>query len=83
MEVLNKSHFSLQIENCPIPVAEHSGLYLVHFEKTYTKYNQSTKASVHRTGKDDDVATEDLVFAASNERGSLMDVCLRPQKNHS
>ena len=25
-EVLNKSHFSLQMGNCPIPVAEHSGL---------------------------------------------------------
>ena len=36
------------------------------------------KATVHRMGKDDDVATEDVVFAASNERGSLMDVCLRP-----
>ena len=24
-EVLNKSRFSLQMENCPIPVAEHSG----------------------------------------------------------
>jgi len=24
MEVLNKSHFSLQTGNCPIPVAEHS-----------------------------------------------------------
>ena len=27
-EVLNKSHFSLQMGNCPIPVAEHSGLSL-------------------------------------------------------
>ena len=27
MEVLNKSHFSLQMENCPIPIAEHSGKY--------------------------------------------------------
>ena len=26
MEVLNKFHFSLQMVNCPIPVAEHSGL---------------------------------------------------------
>ena len=25
-EVLNNSHFSLQMGNCPIPVAEHSGL---------------------------------------------------------
>ena len=25
MEVLNKSHFSLQTGKCPIPVAEHSG----------------------------------------------------------
>ena len=25
MEVLNKSHFSLQMGKCPIPVAEHSG----------------------------------------------------------
>ena len=24
-EVLSKSHFSLQVGNCPIPVAEHSG----------------------------------------------------------
>ena len=24
-EVLNKSHFSLQMGNCPIPIAEHSG----------------------------------------------------------
>ena len=24
-EVLNKSHFSLQMGNCPIPVVEHSG----------------------------------------------------------
>ena len=24
-EVLNKSHFSLQMGNCPIPDAEHSG----------------------------------------------------------
>ena len=29
-EVLNKSHFSLQMGNCPIPVAEHSG----HSQKT-------------------------------------------------
>ena len=26
-EVLNKSHFSLQMGNCPIPIAEHSGLF--------------------------------------------------------
>ena len=26
-EVLNKSHFSLQMGNCPIPVAEHFGHY--------------------------------------------------------
>ena len=25
MEVLKKSHFSLKIGNCPIPLAEHSG----------------------------------------------------------
>ena len=31
-EVLNKSHFSLQMENCPIPIAEHFWLYLLHFE---------------------------------------------------
>ena len=24
-EVLNKSHFSLQMRNCPIPIAEDSG----------------------------------------------------------
>ena len=28
MEVLKKSHFSLEMGNCPIPVAEDSGLYL-------------------------------------------------------
>ena len=28
-EVLNKSHFSLQMGNCPIPIAEHSGPYLL------------------------------------------------------
>ena len=28
-EVLNKSHFSLQMGNCPIPVAEHFGLCCV------------------------------------------------------
>ena len=28
MEVLNKSRFSLQTGNCPIPVAEHSGYSL-------------------------------------------------------
>ena len=27
-EVLNKSHFSLQMGNCPVPVAEHSGQYV-------------------------------------------------------
>ena len=30
-EVLNKSHFSLQMGNCPIPVAEHSGHSLNYF----------------------------------------------------
>ena len=30
-EVLNKSHFSLQMENCPIPIAEHSGMILIFF----------------------------------------------------
>ena len=30
MEVLNKSRFSLQMRNCPIPVAEHSGHCLGH-----------------------------------------------------
>ena len=29
MEVLNKFHFSLQMENCPILVADHSGLCCV------------------------------------------------------
>ena len=29
MEVLNKSHFSLQMGNRPIPVAEHSGLSII------------------------------------------------------
>ena len=29
MEVLNKSHFSFQMRNCPIPIAEHSGHCLV------------------------------------------------------
>ena len=29
MEVLNKSHFSLQMGNCLIPVAKHSGPYAV------------------------------------------------------
>ena len=33
---------------------------------------------MQRASEYDDVATEDVVVAASNERGSLMDVCLRP-----
>ena len=31
-EVLNKSHFSLQMGNCPIPVAEDSGLFLASMD---------------------------------------------------
>ena len=30
-EVLNKSHFSLQMGNCPIPIAEHSGQCLLSY----------------------------------------------------
>ena len=32
-EVLNKSQFSLQMGNCPIPVAKHSGLFQNDFLK--------------------------------------------------
>ena len=32
MEVLNKSHFSLQMGNFPIPVAEHSVLSVVRID---------------------------------------------------
>ena len=39
-EVLNKSHFSLQMGNCPIPVAEHSGLRPV--AKTKLCWNSMT-----------------------------------------
>ena len=35
MEVLNKSHFSLQMGNCPITIAEHSGL---RWSQVYQKY---------------------------------------------
>jgi len=30
MEVLDKSHLILQMGNCPIPIAEHSGLSLFY-----------------------------------------------------
>ena len=33
MEALSKSHFSLQMGNCPIPAAEHSGL--CHNQKSF------------------------------------------------
>ena len=39
MEVLNKSHFSLQMGICPVPVAEHSGINLLK------KFIKNQKAS--------------------------------------
>ena len=41
-EVLNKSHFSLQMGNCPIPVAEHSGLSkFKHLSYGFSEYSSS------------------------------------------
>ena len=37
MEVLNKSHFCLQMENCPIPVQSILGTELVHLGMFLTK----------------------------------------------
>ena len=49
MEVLKKSHFSLQMGNCPIPVAEDYGLYVISNNRLILK--SSLYASLHAVKK--------------------------------
>ena len=44
-EVLNKSHHSLQMGNCPIPIAEHPGHQISSLSKSVTAKYFETEVS--------------------------------------
>ena len=52
-EVLNKSHFSLQMGNCPIPVAEHSGLCRLYQNDTLELYEMFKKIAKNAKRRQD------------------------------
>ena len=51
MEVLKKSHFSLQMGNCPIPVAEDSGHILIKQTLHWLLSKKKSQKSSHSTNR--------------------------------